>query len=307
VARASGRLAVCAALAVATTGAAPDRDPGRLRPGLFLYAAPEQQDPNFVESVVLLIEHGPKGSMGLVVNRPTRVPLRELLRGVEIPASRDLRFYWGGPVEPKAVLALVRTERPSASARSVLPDVHVTGELADVRAALKEKEPGKRLRVYNGYAGWGAGQLATEVRAGAWVLDRADARSIFAPDPSELWLRVHRILERLEARASDAPLGADGLLFRVVGPARPREVLEHRFRELVGGGVAADVGRAYLAQRRHRGLLHGARHRRPAEGVLEHQRDRQDRAGRVGDALAGDVGRGAVDRLVESRAGAERG
>jgi len=216
------RLAACAALALAAAGASSHRDPGQLRPGLFLYAAPVQQDPNFVESVVLLIEHGPEGSMGLVVNRPTRVPLRELLRGVEIPASRDLRFYWGGPVEPKAVLALVRTQRPSASARSVLPDVHLTGELADLRAALAERGPGERLRVYTGYAGWGAGQLATEVRAGAWVLDRADARSIFAPDTSELWLRVHRILERLEARTrseSDSPLGADRLLFRVVGPA----------------------------------------------------------------------------------------
>jgi putative transcriptional regulator len=305
-ANALGRLAVCAALAVTTIGAAPDRDPRRLRPGLFLYAAPEQRDPNFVETVVLLVEHKPEGSMGLVVNRPTRVPLRELLRGVEIPASRDLRFYWGGPVEPKAVLALVRTERPSASARSVLPDVHVTGEIADVRAALKEKEPGERLRVYTGYAGWGAGQLAMEVRAGAWVLDRADARSIFAPDTSELWLRVHRILEQLEARASDPPLRSHGLFLGVVGPTRPGEVAQDRFRELVGGGVAADVGGAHFAQRRDRGLLHGTRHLRPAEGMLEHHRDRQDRPGRIGDPLAGDVGRRPVDRLVESRAGAER-
>jgi len=216
------RLAACATLALAATGATSHRDPSQLRPGLFLYAAPAQQDPNFVESVVLLVEHGPSGSMGLVVNRPTRVPLRELLRGVEGLEASDLRFHWGGPVQPEAILALVRTPRPSSSARFVLPDVHLTGELADLRAALAERGPGERLRVYTGYAGWGAGQLATEVRAGAWVLDRADARSIFAPDTSELWLRVHRILERLEARTrseSDSPLGADRLLFRVVGPA----------------------------------------------------------------------------------------
>jgi len=250
VARASGRLAVCAALAVATTAAAPDRDPGRLRPGLFLYAAPEQQDPNFVESVVLLVEHGPKGSMGLVVNRPTRVPLRELLRGVEIPASPDLRFYWGGPVEPKAVLALVRTERPSASARSVLPDVYVTGELADVRAALKEKKPGERLRVFTGYAGWGAGQLAMEVRAGAWVLDRADARSIFAPDISELWLRVHRLLERLEARGSLAPEPCAFLEVhrgREVEAARKQAVVL-RVAELALGHRIAAVGQVSPTQ-----------------------------------------------------------
>jgi len=204
-AEAGRRLAACALLAVATTGATSHRDPKQLQPGLFLYAAPAQQDPNFAESVVLLIEHGPAGSMGLVVNRPTRVPLRELLGGIEGLGASGLRFHWGGPVQPEAILALVRTPRPSASARSVLPDVHITGELADVRAALAEREPGDKLRVFTGYTGWGAGQLATEVRSGAWVLDRADARSIFAPDTSELWFRVYRILERLEARSGRPP------------------------------------------------------------------------------------------------------
>jgi putative transcriptional regulator len=205
VAQARARLSACAALAVATIGAGPDRDPPRLRPGLFLYAAPAQQDPNFAQSVVLLVEHGPGGSMGLVVNRPTRVPLRELLPDLDAPGGSDLRFHWGGPVQPEAILALVRTARPSASARSVLSDVQLTGELADLREALAGPQPGERLRVFTGYTGWGAGQLATEVRAGAWVLDRADARSIFAPDTSELWLRVYRILERLEARQAPPP------------------------------------------------------------------------------------------------------
>jgi putative transcriptional regulator len=194
-----------ATLALATTAPASHRDPAQLKPGLFLYAAPAQQDPNFAESVVLLIEHGSQGSMGLVVNRPTRVPLRELLRGVDGLEGRDLRFHWGGPVQPEAILALVRTPWPSESARRVLPDVYLTGDLADVRAALAAKEPGEKLRVFTGYAGWGKGQLATELRAGFWVLDRADARSIFTPDTSELWFRVYRILERLEARSGQRP------------------------------------------------------------------------------------------------------
>ena len=203
VAGAARRFAACAGLAVAAAGASPDRDPRQLQPGVFLYAAPEMADPNFAEAVVLLIEHGSQGSMGLVVNRPTRVPLQELLRSMDV--GRELHFYWGGPVQPEAILALVRSSWPSESARRVLPDVHLTGDLADVRAALADKNPGERLRVFTGYAGWGKGQLATEVRAGAWVVDRADARSIFAPDTSELWHRVYRILERVEARARPGP------------------------------------------------------------------------------------------------------
>ena len=155
---------------------------------------------------MLLVEHGASGSMGLVVNRPTSVPLEELLRGVGGRGAKELRFYWGGPVQPEAILALVRTSWPSDTAQSVLPDVYLTSDIADVRAALQDKEPGQKLRVFSGYAGWGAGQLAAEVRAGAWVMDRADARTIFSPDTEELWFRVQRILERLEARlAGPAP------------------------------------------------------------------------------------------------------
>jgi putative transcriptional regulator len=92
----------------------------------------------------------------------------------------------------------------------VLPEVHLTGDLADVRAALGARDPGERLRVFTGYTGWGKGQLEAEVRAGAWVLDRADSRSIFAPDVSSLWYRIYRILEQLEAHASPSRGGSSG-------------------------------------------------------------------------------------------------
>jgi putative transcriptional regulator len=199
-ARRLARAAACIALTLPLVGASPERDPGKLRAGLFLYAVPGMADPNFAETVVLLVEHSSAGSLGLVVNRPTREPLRERLKLRELDRS-DLKFYWGGPVQPEAILALVRASWPSESARVVVGDVFVTGDMDDVRAALRDRDPGSRLRVFSGYAGWGKGQLANEVRAGGWALDRADARAIFSPDVSELWYRVHRILERLEARA----------------------------------------------------------------------------------------------------------
>ncbi len=196
------RLTLSSLLAFASVGASSHRDPSQLRPGLFLYASPAQEDPNFAESVVLLIEHGAGGSLGVVVNRPTSVPLRELLGGVTGREASEMRFRWGGPVEPRTILALVRGSWASGSARAVLSDVHLTTDLGEVRAVLAGREPSERLRVFSGYAGWGAGQLATEVRAGAWVIDRADAASIFQSDTSNLWQRVHRILQRLEARAT---------------------------------------------------------------------------------------------------------
>ena len=213
--RATTGLFAATVLCGAAVGPSPDRDPSRLRPGLLLYAAPGIADSRFAESVVLLIQHGPEGSMGLVVNRPTDMPLREALVAVEEAKGSGLRVHWGGPVKPEAILALVRSPSASPGAQTVLADVHLTGDLADVRAALSGPDPAGRLRVYTGCTGWTAGQLATEVRSGVWVMDRADADSVFAPDPSALWERVRLLLRRLEARARRA------LPRRVVCPREP--------------------------------------------------------------------------------------
>jgi putative transcriptional regulator len=198
--RAAGALLACAVLSGQAARSSPEPDEARLRAGVFLYAAPGALDPRFAESVVLLIRHGPDGSMGLVVNRPTDMPLQDALVDVAEARGSTLPVYWGGPVQPEAILALVRARSASEGAETVLPDVHLTGDLADVRAALKGEDAAGCLRVYTGYAGWAAGQLQVEVRAGAWVLDKADAASVFAPDPSKLWPRVQDILKRLEVR-----------------------------------------------------------------------------------------------------------
>jgi putative transcriptional regulator len=177
----------------------PERDPKKLRPGVFLYAVPELGDPNFAQTVVLLVACDKSGAMGFVVNRPTRVPLRELLKNVPEAEKSELRFHWGGPVQPAAVHALVRTSWPSESARRVLDDVYVTGDVADVRDALVRPSAFAKVKLFTGYTGWGRGQLEAEVRAGAWVLEPADARSVFAPEGLDIWERVYAILERLEA------------------------------------------------------------------------------------------------------------
>ena len=177
----------------------PERDPRKLRPGIFLYAVPEMGDPNFAQTVVLLVAHDKAGAMGFVLNRPTRVPLRELLKSPPEAERSELRFHWGGPVQPEAVHALIRTNWPSESARRVLGDVYLTRDAADLREPLVRPDAAAKLKLFTGYTGWGRGQLEAEVRAGAWVLEPADARSVFAPDALDLWERVYEILERLVA------------------------------------------------------------------------------------------------------------
>ena len=173
----------------------------RLKAGVFLYASPTLADPNFAESVVLLVQHGVEGSMGLIVNRPTRVPLREAVKELAESRGLELRLHWGGPVQPDVALALVRSPKRLASAQRVLPDVQLSAEPAQWKAVARDPEAASRLRVYAGYAGWSAGQLALELRRGSWVVGPADAASVFSSDPSALWPRVHDLMQRIEARS----------------------------------------------------------------------------------------------------------
>ncbi len=197
--QAAAGLLACVSFAPSAQGLAANRDPSRLRPGLFLYAAPGMGDPRFAETVILLVEHGSEGSMRIVVNRPTKRLLHEALDALSEARGSTQRLYWGGPVQPEAMLALVRAPRADAKTKKVLNEVHLAREMDDVRAALARPDAGSSLRVYSGYAGWGAGQLRAEVLRGTWVLDRADADSVFARDPSILWPKVDLILNRLEA------------------------------------------------------------------------------------------------------------
>jgi putative transcriptional regulator len=192
------RVLIAASALLAAAPRAPGADdPRGLRPGIFLYASPELLSPSFTQSVVLLVEHGPDGSLGLIVNRPSRTPVREALP--KLP-SLDLALYFGGPVQLEVLLGLVRSPRPVPEGKRVLPDVYFCGDLEPLEEAARAPDAASRVRVYAGYAGWSAGQLTREVREGSWVLGPADARSVFSPEPEALWPRVHDLLRRIEVR-----------------------------------------------------------------------------------------------------------
>jgi putative transcriptional regulator len=185
-------IALLALLAIAAAGraAAGERVDSRLEKGKFLVASRALVDPHFARTVVLLVEYSGDGALGVIVNRPTEVPLGEALPEVKELARRRDVIYLGGPVGRERMLVLLRTRNEPPEALRIFGRVFASGSLSALRASVTR---GEGVRAYAGYAGWGAGQLDREVARGDWLIGPADADAVFAEHPTEVW---DRLIER---------------------------------------------------------------------------------------------------------------
>jgi putative transcriptional regulator len=155
--------------------------------GKFLVASPDLADPRFQETVVLLLDYSAEGAAGIIINRPSKVPIAELLPSVPGLKERDDVVYYGGPVEGQRVLMLIRSkEKPEDSGR-VFGNVYVSASMVTLERMIGSHKTAKELRMYAGYAGWMAGQLDWELSRGDWLIVGADAFSIFEKKSSEIW------------------------------------------------------------------------------------------------------------------------
>ncbi len=176
----------------------PSRSPTDLGPGRLLVASRGLPGPVFGQSVILLMEHGAEGAMGVIVNRPTDAPLREILPSFEPLAERSDRAWFGGPVGlGSSFLLLIRTRNPPLGAVEIIDGVHASGDLEALRALLAETSPS--FRGYIGYAGWGPRQLEGEMVRRDWWVMSADAATTFTDDPAGLW---PRLIEQCEGVAT---------------------------------------------------------------------------------------------------------
>ncbi len=164
-------------------------NPGPLR-GKLLVATPPLADPNFDRTVVLVLEHGEEGALGLVINRPSETPLASVLPDWHEPASPPGVVFSGGPVAPEAVIALARGG--SAATPGWVP---VLDEIGSVDVGMDPADIGvpiRALRVFVGYAGWAEGQLDAELAQGAWFVVPALPDDPFTLQPDRLWYQVLR-------------------------------------------------------------------------------------------------------------------
>lgn len=165
--------------------------------GRLLVAEEQVDDPRFARSVVLLIDYGPEGAMGLIINRPARLTLAEALPSLESLAGRDDRIYFGGPVQPEALLLLLRSDEQPSGFEPVLDDVHLGASATRLAQLISSGVGANRVRGYAGYAGWGPGQLDNEIARGDWSILPAASSQVFDPAPDALW---KELMERRRIR-----------------------------------------------------------------------------------------------------------
>ncbi|HEY2203040.1 MAG TPA: YqgE/AlgH family protein [Pseudonocardia sp.] len=168
-----------------------DRD---VEPGMLLVAAPGLLDPNFRRTVVYVIEHRGEGTLGVVLNRPSEVSVRDVLPAWAPHTSRPQAVFVGGPVDEKTALCLA-TLLPGHDPGSVSGVVGVRGPVAlvDLDSDPDSLAPKLRgLRVFAGYAGWSGGQLDGEIGRGDWILVPALPDDVLASGGSDLWSGVLR-------------------------------------------------------------------------------------------------------------------
>lgn len=151
-------------------------------PLTFLVASPHLQGEVFGGTVILLLEHDAQGAMGLIVNAPTPQPVSELMAGAE---GQDAPAWLGGPVDPTLGWCLYPDPLQLSGEIRLVPGLNVSSSLDVLHAVMASGQP---YMLVLGYAGWSAGQLTEEARAGAWVWVEQDTPDLlWKVPPAERW------------------------------------------------------------------------------------------------------------------------
>ncbi len=169
--------------------------------GKLLVATRDAPDSTFAETVILLVRYTQDGTVGLMLNRRTQVPVSRALEPLKGASGRSDPVFAGGPVELPNVLALLRANVMPEGAEHVTGKVYLVPTGALLGKTLAKRPDPADFRVYLGYCGWSLGQLENETSHGFWRVLNGSADIIFDSEPETLW---SRLIERAEQRIARA-------------------------------------------------------------------------------------------------------
>jgi len=163
--------------------------------GKLLVASRELGDPNFAETVILLVHYDTQGVLGLVLNRRTELPLSRVLQDLKGAKNRSDLIYLGGPVDTPMVFALYESPAKIEGADHVFDKVYLISAKPIFEQTILARPDPNIFHVYLGYAGWNTDQLRREVELGSWFIFPAAASTVFSSDPNSLWPQMIRKTE----------------------------------------------------------------------------------------------------------------
>jgi putative transcriptional regulator len=152
---------------------------------LIAHGIPPESD--FADSVVLAMNNLGPAPIGIIVNRPSPIPVSDIFPDLKGLARLRDKVYFGGPVELESVWFLVRATRRPEHSIQALDDLYLSADRELLHRLLSRDKPMDGLRIFFGHAGWGEGQLEHEIEQGAWTLERADADAVFSGRAEQPW------------------------------------------------------------------------------------------------------------------------
>ena len=158
--------------------------------GQLLIASPDMRDPRFDHAVILVVRHDRDGALGVVINMPAgERPLAGLLAAIGEKGAQgagSVPVFVGGPVEPDMALVLHSAEYRCPDTLAIDGRVALTMNPQILRDVAAKAGPQKTLFAF-GYAGWGAGQLDSEMEHNVWFTAPEDPKLVFDEDRAKVW------------------------------------------------------------------------------------------------------------------------
>jgi putative transcriptional regulator len=182
--------ALCVLLLVLATPWPAAADDGKPLTAILLVARDDLPDSAFGDSTVLVLNNLGPSPAGIIINRPTPLPVSELFPELKSLARLHDKVYFGGPVDFGSVWFVFRAAKAPAQAAQavqVCDGVYLSGSRELLLQLLGREKPMEGLRIFVGHSGWAPGQLEAEIAAGDWRLEHADSEAIFNGKSEHPW------------------------------------------------------------------------------------------------------------------------
>ena len=209
--------------------------------GKVLVAKEDSPDSLFAKSVILLVSYDHDGTVGLMVNQRTKVPISRALQELKGAKGRSEPVFIGGPVEGQNVLALLRASTMPEGATHVSDKIYLVPNRQLLEKSLAAQSGPSEFRVYLGYCGWGPGQLENETRQGFWHVLSGNADLVFDSEPETLW---SRLIARAGQRIAGARVPEQRVVIATVSTSHPGTNQGFVLRSKIG----RPVSRGYIGR-----------------------------------------------------------